>query len=164
MLTKSKFVGLAALATLWAGPALADSQNYTMNLTATLGNVCILPATLTEPVDLVEPLLSTTFITGLKTMNVKCTAALAYTVDLDDGVNYLAADGRRLKGTGATPLFIPYKVYKEVGNTNEWTAGGAATTATGTGLDQTYTFSFKSTTAKSERGTIGANPRNRNVK
>ena len=149
MLTKSKFVGLAALATLWAGPALAGTQTYTMNLSATVGNVCQLPATLTEAVDLTEPLTNAGFITGSKTLPITCTQGLAYTVDLDDGANFLTADGRRLKGPGASPLFIPYKVYKEAGNTNEWAAGGTATNATGTGAVQNYVFSIKSTTPKS---------------
>ena len=149
MLNKSKFVGLAAVATLWAGPALADTQTYTMNLTATLCNVCQLPTTLTEAIDLTEPLTNAGFITGSKTLAVTCTQGLAYTVDLDDGANFLVADGRRLNGPGATPLYIPYKVFKETGNTNEWAAGAAATSATGTGAVQNYVFSIKSTTAKS---------------
>jgi len=149
MLTKSKFVGLAALAALWTGPALADTQTYTMNLSATLGNVCILPTTLTEAIDLTEPLTNAGFITGSKTLAVTCTQGLAYTVDLDDGANFVTGDGRRLKGPGGSPLFIPYKVYKEAGNTNEWVAGAAATAVTGTGAVQNYIFSIKSTTAKS---------------
>ena len=151
MLTKLKFVGLAALATLWAGPALAAPQEFTMTLTANLGNSCILPATVSVPIDLVEPLTNGGFITGTYTLQVKCTQDLVYTVDLDDGGNYLAADGRRLKGgTVAAPVFIPYKVYRQSGNTSEWTAGIVAENKTGSGGNQDYVFSIKSTKTKSE--------------
>jgi spore coat protein U-like protein len=153
MLNKSKFVGLAAVATLWAGPALADTQTYTMNLTATVGNICRLPSggsiTSNEAIDLTEPLTDAAFITGSKTFEITCTSGLNYTVDLENGGNFLAADGRRLKGPGATPLYIPYKVYKQLANTSEWAPDAAPTAVSGTGGAQSYIFSFKSTTAKS---------------
>ena len=124
-----------------------------MNLTATLGSICRLPSggsiTSNEAIDLTEPLTDAAFITGSKTFEIPCTSGLNYTVDLENGANFLAADGRRLKGPGSTPLYIPYKVYKQAGNTSEWAPDAAPTAVTGNGGPQSYLFSFKSTTAKS---------------
>ncbi len=153
MLTKSKFVGLAALATLWAGPALADTTIYTMNLSVNLGNQCRLPTTVpsnnTEAILLTQPLSDGAFITGSKSLTVNCTVGLNYTVDLDAGTNSTTADGRRLKGPGSSPLFIPYKVYKQTANTSEWAADAAPTSVTAVAAGETYVFSIKSTTVRS---------------
>jgi hypothetical protein len=49
-----------------------------------------------------------------------------------------------LKGPGASPLYIPYKVYKQIANTSEWAPDAAPTAATATATGETYVFSIKS--------------------
>jgi spore coat protein U-like protein len=148
MLTKSKFVGLAALATLWAGPALAVDTNYQMNLKVTMGETCVLPTTMTEDVVMQPPLTDAAFLTGSKTFSISCSLGLNYKIKLDNGSNPDATNSdRRLKN--GTANFIPYDVYRQTGNTSLWAFGMAQEDVTGTGAAQVYTFSIKSQGARS---------------
>ena len=149
MLTKSKFVGLAALATLWAGPALA--VNYTLNLNLTLGNSCTLSAT-TGSVAITVPATDTNF-TGSATFNATCTNALAYKIKVGGGEN-IAAGGdtttRKLKTATGTAVYVPYKLYNATTAlaSEEWPVA-TDVSFTGNGSAKPHLFYFKSTGIKS---------------
>ena len=150
MLTKSKFVGLAALATLWAGPALA--VDYTLNLNLTLGNSCTLSTT-TGNVAITVPAATTGFFTGSATFNATCTNALAYKIKVGGGENLTAgADTttRKLKTATGTAVYVPYKLYNATTalTTEEWPVA-TDVNFTGNGSAKPHLFYFKSTGARS---------------
>ncbi len=150
MLTKSKFIGLAALATLWAGPALA--VDYTLNLNLTLGNVCTLSAT-SGTVALTVPSADAGFFTGSATLSATCTDSLEYNIKVGGGQN-LSAGGdttnRKLKTASGTAVYIPYKLYNATTATaqQEWPVA-TNVEFTGNGAAKSHLFYFKSTVAKS---------------
>ena len=151
MLTKSKFVGLAALATLWAGPALA--VDYTLNLNLTLGNVCTL-STATGNVAITVPT-TDTFFTGSATFNATCTAGIDYKIKAGGGQNLsLGGDTttRKLKSTTGTAVYIPYKLYNATTAlaTEEWPVATEVTFVAPTpSAAKSHLFYFKSTGKKS---------------
>ena len=150
MLTKSKFVGLAALATLWAGPALA--VDYTLNLNLTLGNSCTLSTT-TGNVAITVPAATTGFFTGSATFNATCTNALEYNIKVGGGQNLnVGGDttNRKLKTATGTAVYIPYKLYNATTATaqQEWPVA-TDVKFTGDGKAKSHLFYFKSTGAKS---------------
>jgi hypothetical protein len=151
MLTKSKFVGLAAVATLWAGPALA--VDYTLNLSLILGNVCTLSAT-SGNVALTVPPADTGFFTGSATFTATCTNLLPYNIKVGGGQNLsLGGDTttRKLKSAATgTAVYIPYKLYNATTATaqQEWPVA-TDVKFTGDGKAKPHLFYFKSTGAKS---------------
>lgn len=68
---------------------------------------------------------------------VTCTSGGAYTVGLNNGLNYSAPNRRMTDGASH---YLNYELYKELAHTNRWgSAGGELVSGTGTGLEQTLT-------------------------
>lgn len=121
--------GFAAVAAVVASPALAATATNTMPVSVDVINSCTVAAT---PMAFGAPTaIGGTNIDTTATITLNCTNGATYDVALDNGLN--AASGQRYMSNGAaTPVKIPYNVYRDSGRTLAWGATTGTNTSAGT--------------------------------
>ena len=127
-----KKVALAAALSAAAFSPAANAGTVTgvLNVTATISGACtiVTPATLAFG-NIVSTNSATTDFTGL--LFVNCTATLPYSIGINNTGN--AASGRTMNDGAATPHFLNYEIYTNIGRTAVWGTTIGTDTAPGTG-------------------------------
>ena len=123
------FLGLAAVAAVASTPALAATTTNTMPVSVNVINSCTVSAT---PMAFGTPVaIGGANIDTTSTIALACTNGATYVVALDMGLN--AASGQRYLSNGAaTPVTIPYSVYRDAGRTSTWGSITGTDTVAGT--------------------------------
>lgn len=124
------FTALVVLAALSAGESLAATTGTTFSVTATVAATCVVSA---SDLDFGAYDPSAGNHDSTTTVSVTCTNGTAYSVDLDNGSNYVT--GRRM--TDGLLHYLAYDLYSDSSHLIAWNTGGAA--SSGTGSAQAYT-------------------------
>jgi spore coat protein U-like protein len=131
---------LAAFA-LHTDDALAfTSTTGTLTVTAAIGTSC----TVTNVGINFGTIVTTSAVTTSGILNVNCSNGLAFSLDLDPGLNPAAANANRQLASGANR--INYNIYTNNTFTTVWgsaMAGGTSQSFTGTGANQSITAFLK---------------------
>ena len=126
----------AGAATLLASPAIAATEDTTMDVTANVLNSCTVTATPMSFGTLTT--LGTGNIDSSSTVGVTCTLGATYVVSMDDGANDDAGQRRLAHATDGTQ-FIGYDVYSDAARSTVWNATTTPAAATGSGTQQDLT-------------------------
>ncbi|MDP3675170.1 MAG: spore coat U domain-containing protein [Novosphingobium sp.] len=123
------FLGLAAVAAVASTPALAATATNSMPVSVNVINSCTVAAT---PMAFGAPAaIGGANIDTTSTISLVCTNGASYDVALDMGLN--AASGQRYLSNGAaTPVTIPYNVYRDAGRSTSWGSASGTDTNAGT--------------------------------
>lgn len=121
--------GIAALATVAAAPAMAATATATMPVSVDIINSCTVAAT---PMSFGAPAaIGSANIDSTSTISLVCTNGATYDVSLDNGLN--ATSGQRYMSNGAaTPVKIPYNLYRDSARSSVWGTTTGTNTVTGT--------------------------------
>ena len=122
------FLGLAAVAAVASTPALAATATNTMPVSVNVINSCTVAAT---PMAFGTPVaIGGANIDTTSTISLACTNGATYDVALDLGAN--AAAGQRFLSNGAaTPVTIPYNVFRDAGRSSAWGSTSGTNTSAG---------------------------------
>jgi spore coat protein U-like protein len=125
--------GIAAVAAVVATPALAGTATNTLPVEVNVINSCTVAAT---PMNFGAPTsIGTANIDRTSTVSLVCTNGAAYDVAMDVGLN-ASGTQRRMSNGAATPVFVPYGIYRDTTYTaaSEWTAASGNTVSGTAGL------------------------------
>ncbi len=139
MMTMRIRIHLAALAVFScvAGmpAAYAATAETNFNVTATVPNTCSVSAVNLDFASYIGA-----EKTGTTTITVKCTNLLAYTVGLDDGLNFSSCGGADHRCMTNGTNFLNYDLYTNDTHTTRWgNASGSWVSGTGSGSNQDLT-------------------------
>lgn len=121
--------GFAALTTVAAAPAMAATATAVMPVSVDIINSCTVAAT---PMSFGAPsTIGGANIDSTSTVSLVCTNGATYDVALDNGLN--ATSGQRYMSNGAaTPVKIPYNVFRDSARSAAWSNASGTTTVSGT--------------------------------
>lgn len=130
--------GLALLALVYSGPALAQTATNTFDVTITIAADC--QVTATQPLNFGTSGVLTAVINQTSTLEVTCTTGTPYSIGLSAGA---AVGGTTaLRGmTSPAANIITYQMFRNVGRTLNWgnTAPTDTVASVGTGSAQPFT-------------------------
>ena len=118
--------GIAAAAAVAATPALAGTATNTLPVEVNVINSCTIAAT---PMNFGSPTaIGTSNVDRTSTVSLQCTNGANYDVAMDPGLN-ASGTQRRMSNGAATPVFVPYAIYRDTTYTAaaEWTAAVGGT-------------------------------------
>ena len=122
------FLGLAAVAAVASTPALAATATNTMPVSVNVINSCTVAAT---PMAFGTPVaIGGANIDTTSTIALACTNGASYDVALDLGTNATGTQ-RYLSNGAATPVKIPYGVFRDAIRTSAWGSTSGTDTSSG---------------------------------
>lgn len=103
---------------LTAAPCVAGKATYTMPVSVNVVAGCTVSA---APLVFLMPVPANTTFDSTSSITVKCTPNMAYTIDLDTGLNAQGSN-RRVRNAAAN-AFLTYDIYKDPPRSQIWGRG-----------------------------------------